>query len=385
MDRTLASLNLVAVLAIAACDPAEEVELRSKSHHHDEHHHGKDIYPDEHWKKGKPQHHGLSPSGLAEMVEIAEELDSTCLMVIHDGVLVKEWYAPGFGPDTVHDNLFSITKSVTGTLVGIAREKDMLDLDDEVSDFIEPWDDSASEDVTVRDLLANDSGRFWSFESDYMSMMMQADHTQYAIGLDQAVDPGDHWEYNNAAVQTLEAVLEEATGDDVEEFAQTRLFERIGMDATLARDPAGNPLLYQGMSTSCADIARFGYLMLRKGKWKNKQIVPEQWVKKATKSSTDLNDAYGFLWWLNREGHVVEPSFPLRSEYEGRLVPAGSQKLFFAAGAFGQFVAIDPEDEYVVVRLQNVTDIQEAFATDPDPVGIGKLNALMTAFEEAKF
>src|SRR5690606_24377657 len=115
-----------------------------------------------------------------------------------------------------------------------------------------------------------------------------------------------------------------------------------------------NTLVYQGLSTSCHDIARFGHLFARGGAWKSKQIVPSQWLAEATQPSTELNDAYGYLWWLNRTGHVVEPSFPARVEYDGQLAPAAPESMFAALGAFGQLVIVEPEDGYVVVRLQEV-------------------------------
>jgi CubicO group peptidase (beta-lactamase class C family) len=393
MVRSLASLNLAVLLCLAACDPPEdEVDFRSKpANHKHSKNYGKNpgkgnyIYPGQDWQTGAPEDHGLSSSGLAELTQLAEELDSTCLMVIHDGVVVSEWYPDGYGPDTVHTNLFSITKSVTGTLVGIARDQDLLELDDEVADFIDLWVGSPSDAVTVRNLVSNDSGRFWSFESDYLNLMFLPDQTEYAVGLDQAVAPGEFWEYNNSAVQTLEAVLEQATGEDVDAFAQANLFEPIGMTATLASDPSGNTLTYQGMAATCPDLARLAYLMLREGRWNNKQVVPKAWVKQSTQPSTDLNDAYGFLWWVNAQGTVVRPSFPNRDEYEGKLVPASPDKLFLAAGAFGQMAAVDPESGYVVIRLQDVADVQAALAADPDPVGLTKIEALLTTFENAKF
>ncbi len=81
------------------------------------------------------------------------------------------------------------------------------------------------------------------------------------------------------------------------------------------------------MSTSCHDIARFGWLMLNQGSWDGQQVVPQADVGEATAPSTDLNDAYGYMFRLNREGHVVEPTFPFRSEYDGRLVPASSESV----------------------------------------------------------
>jgi CubicO group peptidase (beta-lactamase class C family) len=239
--------------------------------------------------------------------------------------------------------------------------------------------------VKIRNLVSNDSGRFWSFESDYITgLVASLDQTDYAIGLSQQFDPGTTWEYNNSAIQTLEEVLAHATGQDVGSYAQTELFTPIGATAAVHSDPAGNPLVYQGVSASCDDMARFGYLALRDGKWKDQQIIPQQWVQQSTQPSTELNTAYGYMWWLNREGHVVQPSFPVRNEYDGQLVPGASPQLMAAVGAFGQLIIIDPASETVVVRLQNITDLNAALATSPDPTGFTQLREIATAFEAAK-
>ncbi len=215
-------------------------------------------------------------------------------------------------------------------------------------------------------------------------MMTAPDQTQYAVDLTQQFDPGTVWEYNNSAIQTLDAVLSAATGENIVDYARTQLFQPIGAKATMATDPSGNTLTYQGVSGSCDDMARFGYLALRKGRWKDKQIVPAQWFQEATMPSTFLNDAYGYMWWLNNDGHVVEPSFPDRVEYDGKLIPAAPEDVYAAIGAFGQFIVIDPVGDYVIVRLNNITDIYNALATDVDPVGLTQMRSILKAFEEAK-
>lgn len=384
--RALGSMNLWLTCSLVACaaPPSETLDTEHSTATAALGNAYGRTYPGPKWRKGLPEQHGLSTQGLAAMNAVAESLGSTCMLVVHDGVLVSEWYAPGYSGDTTHGNLFSVTKSVTSTLFGIAQAKGLLDIDEPASSYIGAWAGTASQGVTIRDLLSNDSGRFWSFESDYGALLFGADQTGYAVDLGQAVPPGTHWEYNNAAIQTLEQVFEVATGQDIEAFAQQHLFGPIGMTASFMRDPAQNALVYQGLSTSCHDIARFGHLFARGGAWKSKQVVPSQWVAEATQPSTELNDAYGYLWWLNRSGHVVEPSFPGRVEYDGQLIPSAPESVFSALGAFGQLVIVEPEDGYVVVRLQEVLDLEQAIATDPDPVGTSKLDLVMTAFEQAK-
>jgi CubicO group peptidase (beta-lactamase class C family) len=319
------------------------------------------------------------------MAAVADASDSSCLMVIHDGVLIGEWYWDGFDRDTHVVNAFSSTKSVSSVLVGIAQEEGKLQIEQTASTYIARWVNTPSERVTIRNLISNDSGRFWSFESDYITGLLPAlDHTAYSIGLSQQFDPGTVWEYNNTAIQALEEILSQATGQDVAQYAQAKLFGPIGATARMTTDPSGNTMTYQGVTASCDDLARFGYLALREGQWKGEQLVPKQWIQQATQPSTELNSAYGYMWWLNREGHVVQPSFPARIEYDGQLVPGASEQLFFAVGAFGQLVIVDPKDEYVIVRLQNITDLNAAMATSPDPVGMTQLREIVTAFEAAK-
>lgn len=333
------------------------------------------IYPEPDWQTAPPEDHGLSSEGLAAMAAVAEGFDSNCLVVTQGGVLVGEWYWNGFEPDTDQANVYSVSKSITSALVGIAVEQGALDLDAPVG-FAE-WQAGESEAITTRNLIRNDSGRQWSFDVDYLQLGIAADQTQFAIDLGQDHPIGTWWEYNNAAIQTLERVLGDALAADLGEFAEQALFAPIHMSATMGRDAQGNPLTYQGVSASCRDLARFGYLYLRGGRWAGGvQVVPQAWVAESITPSTPLNSAYGFMWWLNRPGHWVLPSAPLRDEGDGQIAPQAPEQLFAAIGAFGQFIVVDPTTESVWVRL-GPTDLADA-------TGVGKLDDLWAAFAAAQ-
>ncbi len=333
------------------------------------------VYPEPDWSTELPEDHGLSSAGLAAMATVADGSDSNCLLVSQAGVIVGEWYWNDFGPDTDQANVYSVSKSITSALVGIAVEQGELDLEAPVG-FGE-WQASESDAVTTRNLISNDSGRQWSFDLDYLQLGFQADQTQFAIDLDHQHPIGTWWEYNNAAIQTLERVLGTATGTDVGVFAEQELFGKIHMSSTMGRDSEGNPLTYQGVSASCRDLARFGYLYLRRGRWAGGvQVVPEAWVAESTTPSTDLNSAYGFMWWLNQPGHWVLPSAPVRTEGDGQIAPDAPTELFAAIGAFGQLIVVDPTTESVWVRL-GPTDLTDA-------TGVGKLEELWAAFAAAQ-
>jgi CubicO group peptidase (beta-lactamase class C family) len=306
------------------------------------------VYPGEEWATAEPAEVGLAPEPLAELSGVIEDAGGNCLAVVKDGQVVVDEAWNGTDSETGQE-VWSATKSITSMLVGIAQEEGALDIEQPASDFIEEWQGTGSEDVTIRNLLSNDSGRYYDFRNDYVSMAFQAeDKSAFAIGLDQQHPPGEHWEYNNSAIQVLEEVLQRATGQEVAAYAQEHLFEPLGMSAEMRTDQAGNTLVFMGAQASCLDMARFGLLALHEGAWDGEQVVPAAWVSEATAPSQDVNPSYGFLWWLFEEGSaLVEPGQP--------DPPAA----YAAIGLGGQIVLVIPDDGLVVVRLgpEGITDV----------------------------
>ncbi len=256
--------------------------------------------------------------------------------------------------------MFSVTKSFASTLVGIAQDEGDLRIGDSASRWISQWRGTAAAAVTLRDLLSMDSGRQWSVLSDYVRLIVAADRTAYAIGLRQTAAPGKVWSYNNAAVQTLQRVLQKATRENVTTFAEQHLFGPLGMrHTTMTTDQAGNAQLFEGIHSTCRDLARFGVLMLDDGRFGGRQIVSRSWVEAATgRSSTPLNAGYGYLWWLNHRGVLADPltatsvqSAKSSTAARGRLAPRAPNDMYWALGLGNQLIQIDPGTRTVVVRL----------------------------------
>ncbi len=315
--------------------------------------------PGSSWQKVAPASVGLDPKALERIAAEARKGKSNCLVVVRDGKLAGEWYFRGTGPTTAQ-NVFSVTKSFASTLVGIAQDDGDLRIAQRASTWIPKWRGTRSASVTVRDLLAMDSGREWSFVTDYLQLLLAPDRTAFAVGLGQDAPPGRTWVYNNAAVQTLEQVLQKAIGGDVAAFARRRLFAPLGMRHTsMSRDRAGNPQLFEGLRSTCRDLARFGVLMLNRGRWDGRQVVSSTWVAQAVgRSSTPLNAAYGYLWWLNRSGVLASPragttaaGAARATARRGRMVPGAPPDMFWALGLGNQVIQVDPGSRTVVVRL----------------------------------
>ncbi len=318
------------------------------------------VVPGSSWETVAPLDAGLGSEELDALGAYAEKQASNCTAVIRGGRLVASWYWNGFDVSSDQE-IFSASKSVTAALVGIAEADGALTLEQPASELLTEWQGTESESITIRNLLSNDSGRYWDFQTDYGALLAAPDKTAQALALTQQHPPGTHWEYNNSAIQTLEAVVERATGTDMAEFAQERLFEPIGITASYARDAAGSPLAFMGVRAGCEDMARFGLLHLRDGVWGDERILPEGWVDEATSASQELNDSYGYLWWRNgdRRRTAVPSGAAVGDRDEGgaeageaaRSWPDAPDDAYAALGFGNQIVLVMPERDLVVVRI----------------------------------
>jgi CubicO group peptidase (beta-lactamase class C family) len=311
------------------------------------------------WKTVTPASVGLDGARLKQLAARANKAGSSCFLVVRDGKIAGEWYFNGAGRNSAQ-NVFSVTKSFASTLVGIAQDDRDLRIGSSASRWIPEWRGTPAAAVTVRHLLSNDSGREWSPLTDYVQLTAAPDKTGFAIGLEQTSQPGRVWAYNNAAIQTLERVLERSTGEEVAAFARRRLFQPLEMSHTaLTTDRAGNVQLFQGLESTCRDLARFGVLMLQDGRWQGRRIVSSSWVRQATgRPSTELNAGYGYLWWLNRKGVLGNALAATTlatardpATKRARMVPGAPADMFWALGLGNQIVQVDPGSRTVVVRL----------------------------------
>lgn len=310
------------------------------------------------WRTTTPVHAGFRPARLRAVAAQARKLDSSCLAVVRRGRLVADW---NWGtPRTTPREVFSITKSVTSALVGIAVRDGDLRLDDRVSRYVPGWRGTASAKVTVRDLLSNVSGRYWSVESDYLRLTRARNRTAYAVGLRQQFAPGTTWAYNNAAIQALDRVLRRATGVPTHELAAERLFGPLGMRHTrmTVDTSSASTNTFFGVQSTCLDLARFARLYLGGGKVDGRRILPRAFVRQSVgRSSSDLNAAYGYLWWVNRHGQLRGATDPVDAQgqplekHVGRLVPDAAPSVYAALGLGGQVAMVDPRSGTIVVRL----------------------------------
>jgi len=325
-------------------------------------------YPDPDWPTGAPGDVGLDATKLDEAATAAGATESYCLLVIRHGVLVSEHYFNGADATTTPSS-WSIAKSYSSTVVGIAvGNGDLPSLDAPVADHVPSWQGTSRASIALRDLVSMDSGLSWNVFQDYIEMAEIApDKSAFATGLDASAAPGTTWVYNNSAVQMIEPYFRAATGTQIDDYAQSHLWQPIGMTATWAHDGAGHPTTYANVMSTCRDHARLGYLYLHGGRWKHTQVVPAAYVAEAITPSQPYNRGYGHLFWLNGEAPTIDS---LGKVSDTRLQPYAPTDMFAAHGFGGQFIDVIPSLDLVVVRfaLDELSSLQT-----------GDLNAIIGA------
>lgn len=296
-----------------------------------------DYWPGENWRTSSPEEQGMDSDTLARMInflyEMSKEINS--ITIIRNGYLVVDACFYPFKEDLKH-SLNSCTKSILSTLVGIAiNEGAIKSINDPVVNYFPDVKlterDQRKENMTIRDLLTMATGLEWKFQNNISTnqMVQTSNWTQFVLNLPMREVPGQNFNYCNGAAHLLSAIIQKATGKSAEEYAAEKLQIGIG-NAFWSSSPEYVSCGYSGIYMTPIDIARFGYLYLKKGKWNDRQIVPESWVNESTKAQikadwTPLFPDYGYMWWINRFGG------------------------YSALGYGGQFIFILPELELVVV------------------------------------
>jgi CubicO group peptidase (beta-lactamase class C family) len=289
---------------------------------------------------------GMDPEKLERVLEKQLQMhgsDSWSIVIIRNGYLVKEYHTFNVLIPTRFD-IWSCTKSFTGAAWALLLEdsrqnrlpKDKtVDLESPAYRYIpqgHPLSDPRKERITVRHLLTMTSGIAGVDEGvTGMPTGIDSGHYEHALGkcpnrfgkwVDKLVaEPGSKWDYSDPAFAHLSIMFSNITGMSMYEFVYQRILKEIGIEE-LSWDTAGGggylgPFsnAHTGIHISARELARFGYLYLRRGIWNGKQLLPSWWIESATKSSQKLNPGYGYTLWVNTFGtkwlHAPKDAFSL--------------------------------------------------------------------------
>jgi CubicO group peptidase (beta-lactamase class C family) len=262
------------------------------------------VFPGADWQMSSPEAEGMDAAPLDNIDAYCVEHGCRAVVIVRHGRIIWERYWGGWN-ETSTDNSWSMAKSVVSALVGIAIDEGKIKgLGESASDFIPEWRGSQREKITIGQLLSMTSGLTWAMlydplSGDTIKMLQKDDQLAYALNRQIYREPGTDWYYSDGDAESFSRVIKAATGMEVGEYAQEKLFGPIGMrSADWMTDQRGQAMTYCCIMDTARDFARFGYLFLRNGKWAGQQVVPEDWVKTSTQPSQIENMNYGYYWWL---------------------------------------------------------------------------------------
>ena len=272
---------------------------------------------------------------------------SRAVLIIYDGNIVAEKYAPGFDKNTMMLG-WSMSKSFTAAMIGILVKENKLSIDSPAP--VTSWANTKKQKITIKHLLQQTTGldytEIYTRPSSVTKMLFsKGDMAAYAESLALKYEPGTVFNYSGGNSNILSKIIRQTVGEkDYAAFPYRELFYKINAYSFLMEpDESGT---YIGSSYSYAtarDFARFGMLYYNNGNWNGEQILPVNWVNESIQpSDADKLKHYGYQFWLNG----YDEKDPTKRRY-----PDVPVDMFFADGYGGQDVYIIPSEKLVVVRL----------------------------------
>jgi len=275
---------------------------------------------------------------------------TSAYLVIKDGDIVYERYRHGDRPETLHLS-FSMAKSFISALIGVALHDGHINsIDDPIRDYLSELTSPTFDGVTIKHVLQMSSGV--EFDETYvdpnsdinkMSVLVQSmSYVDYINTLKRAHEPGTYNQYASINTQLLGILLVRETGRSLTDYMTKKLWRPLRMEqrGLWMLDNQGYELAMGGLAASARDYARFGLLYLHGGRWGDRQIVPEAWIRQSVTPDaphlmpgdnpmSSSTSGYQYHWWTPRE-------------------PDGD---FLARGIWGQNIYVHPGNRVVIVKL----------------------------------
>ena len=285
--------------------------------------------------------------------QLIERSKTSAVLVLRHGYIVGEWYQNADAK--TRWNIRSCSKSFTGTALGILFGESDLSLDSRGYDYLPeglPLSDPRKAGIALRHLMSMTSNIAGENHGVFLrdgydgGGPFEFSLGKCADGKGRSVaaltgDPGTAFEYSDAAFAHLSLIFARVAGEELESFLRRRVIDPIGIEdfEWPAIGGAGNLGPHTGpgggVRITPRDLARFGYLMLKNGAWKDRQLVPREWIEIATRSSQEVDRRYGYTWWVNTHGLLWDTA---------------PRDAFAAMGFAGNKCYVVPSLDLVVVR-----------------------------------
>ena len=288
--------------------------------------------------RSAPEAQGVSSKAIANYIDSLRKLKLNVhsLMVLRNGHVVAEgWWNP-YAPDYPHE-MASLSKSFTSTAIGIAVDRKLLTVDDNVAAFFPEYAELTIaadwQTLTVKHLLTMSNGHAAAADSGRGESV---DWAKSFFEQKFAHRPGEEFCYDSIASYMLSRIVAKTTGMDMFDWLQLNLFKPLGItNVASAKCPQGYSIGGWGMYLKTVDIAKLGLLYLQQGMWHGQQLLSKDWVAQATAAQIDTPDGlgYGYQFWRSPN-----------NAYNGN-------------GMYGQFCLVVPDKQLIVALTAGSDDM----------------------------
>lgn len=321
-------ITLLFLISIIACNKNEDISIIENP-----------LYfpplTGDYWETISPSELNWNENEIQPLLNYLEEKNTKGFIVLYNGKIAIESY---FNNHSESKPWYwaSAGKTLTSIITGIAEEKGLLNINNKVSDYLETgWTSTpiAKENlITCKHLLTMTSGLDDSLGDNVDP-----------LNLEYLSDAGTRWAYHNVYVK-LQDIIEAASNQSFSAFFDTNLKDKIGMTGSWIQ--IGDFSVYYSTTRS---MARFGLLAFNKGTWDSLEIVNKNYFENSINTSQNINNAYGYLWWLNGKTsyHLPQSQF----EFQGNLIPNAPTDLFAALGKNDQKIYVSPSKKLVIIRM----------------------------------
>lgn len=308
------------------------------------------------WKISSAPQQGFNEHKLDELTTkiqsgIYKEIHS--VLIVRNGYLVYEKYFHGYSKDKIQ-RVYSVTKSVTSLLVGIANDKENItNFNAKLLSFFHEYGtiahlDSNKRTIRLEDILTMRAGFTWNEQSapygssnnPAIQLSMSSDWIKYVLDVPMSYIPGTHFTYNSGCSILLSGILLKTTNKRADVFGYDHIFSKLGIvNYAWDNGPKNITNTGWGLYLKPRDMAKIGQLVLNRGTWNGKRIVSSAWIDSSTTKYVTLQTnpySYGYQWWL----------LPLDSTTTHTPTP---NDIRFAWGYGGQFIFVIPYYDLVVV------------------------------------
>jgi CubicO group peptidase (beta-lactamase class C family) len=293
------------------------------------------------WETKNPTDLGWCTDSIPALLDFVGENNTKAFLVLVDGRIVIENYYGTFNQDSFW-YWASAGKSLMATIVGIAAQENILNINDASSLYLNTyWTncDSVSESkIKIVHQLSMNSG--------IDDGVPDVDCTDPSC-LNCLAAPGTRWAYHNAVYTLLEEVVANASNQSLNQYINSKIKTKTGMTGLYIKQGYNNVYF-----STARSMARFGLLALNNFVWNTDTVLKDGSFKtQMSNSSQNLNPAYGYLWWLNGKDKFMLPG--LQIVFNGMLAPDAPADMFSAMGKNGQIINVVPSKKMLVIRMGN--------------------------------